>query len=386
MQHQRIRLAHICEGFEGGVCTYFRTIIPELTKKEFEITLILSLECNEPNSYKVIDGLKKYGVRIKVVPMVNQVNLFQDIRSFFVLLTFLKRERFNIVHTHCSKAGLLGRICAFLVCTKAILHTPHCFAFMRCKSKFRKQLYLLVEQLLGKITTKLIAVSESEAQSAINLDIISPLRCSVVNNALDTMKPLAGSFEKATIKQAYNICKNALVVSTICRLVDYKGINHFLEAVRICPVDNVVFLVVGNGKLKTKIQRFIRSYQLSDKVRLIGHVADIDKIYAISDIVVLCSDAEGQSYSLLEAMRAKCAIVATSVPGNRDLILHGQTGNLTECNPCSIAAAIELLLNNEAERKKYTENAYDYVCKYHNLEKQVIRLKNIYKTCVNIKE
>jgi glycosyltransferase involved in cell wall biosynthesis len=109
----------------------------------------------------------------------------------------------------------------------------------------------------------------------------------------------------------------------------------------------------------------------------------MESIYAISDIVALCSDAEGQPYLLLEAMRAGCAVVAMGVFGSAELIQHGKTGLLTESTPKSIAAAIDKLLVDKGKRDEYVENAYAYVCRCHSLEKQVSELTQIYESFVN---
>jgi glycosyltransferase involved in cell wall biosynthesis len=162
--------------------------------------------------------------------------------------------------------------------------------------------------------------------------------------------------------------------------VDYKGIFRFLEAARLSRTANAKFLVAGDGNLRKRAERFVRENRLCDKVRLLGHVSDMASIYTVSDVVALCSDAEAQPYLLLEAMRARRPIVATSVIGNRELISHGKTGLLVAMQPKCIADAIDRLLSNEEKRKQYAENAYAFFCRHHTLDKQISELVNTYNS------
>ena len=141
-------------------------------------------------------------------------------------------------------------------------------------------------------------------------------------------------------------------------------------------------MIAGQGKLSAPAVRFINQNRLDQKVRLLGYVSDMQRLYDISDIVALCSDAEAQPYLLIEAMKAKCPIVATSVIGNNDLISQGKTGLLVRPEAASIAIAIDELLGNKDKANEYAANAYAYFCNHHTLENQVSKLAEIYKSCV----
>lgn len=383
MHDKKIKVVHILEGFWGGTSTYICTVLPQLVQKGFDVTLIGSLNRCCPDAQTRISELRASGVKVHIIPMYREINPLKDIYSFAIILRLLLRNKFDIVHTHCSKAGALGRVAGFLAGKNTRLHTPHCFAFMRCNSRFKKLLYSVLEKLLGRLTTKLVAVSSSEAAVAVRSRIVSAHKCATVRNGLSNGQfslnvPL--STKDSLSKTSLGLDKDTQVVTTACRLVEYKGIFRFLRAAGLSRACNAVFLIAGDGKLKGPAERFIRENQLSNRVRLLGHVSDIEQIYAISDVVTLCSDAEAQPYSLLEAMRAKCPIVATSVIGNKELISHDGTGLLVEPTPASIARAIDKLLTNRVKRNKYAENAYAYFCKNHTLEKQISELMEVYRS------
>ena len=107
----------------------------------------------------------------------------------------------------------------------------------------------------------------------------------------------------------------------------------------------------------------------------------MEQLYRISDVAVLCSDAEAQPYLILEAMRAGCAIIATNVAGNKELLAE-ERGILVGPAPQSLALAVESLLADENKRTLYAKKAYDYFSIHHTLEAQISKLSNVYMTCI----
>lgn len=384
MRNEPIKIVHILEGFVGGLSTYVYTVLPQLAQNGFDVTLICSLKRACPNAPELISELKRNGVKVHIIPMYRKISPLKDIRSFAVILNLLLKHKFDIIHTHCSKAGALGRIAAVLAGIKIRLHSSHCFAFLRCGNRFNKLLYLAAEQQFGKLTTKFVAVSSSEADVAVNSNIVPRHKCVVIKNGL-----LKNQLSTSTVfsktdpinKLLLDLDKGTKVVTTACRLVEYKGIFRFIEAARISRTRRAVFLIAGEGRLKPSIEKFISKNKLSKKVRLLGYVPNMKQIYAISDVIALCSDSEAQPYVLLEAMQAKCPIVATSVIGNRELVTQ-EMGVLVEPTPVSIAMAIDELLADESRRSQYAKKAYAYFCENHSLEKQISELTRIYKSCV----
>ena len=377
----KTKVVHILEGFLGGTSTYMSTVLPELARKGYDVTLIGSVNRCSPDAAVKISELRANGVKVHIVPMYREINPFKNVYSFALVLRLLSENKFDIVHTHCSKAGTLGRVAAVLTGNRVRLHTPHCFAFTRCQGRIRKSLYFVLEKLLGRLTTELVTVSRSETEIAVRSRIVPGHRCTRVGNGLPTNSfhsNRALSDRNVTDKASLGLSKDTQVVTTACRLVEYKGILRFLKAAGLSRAPDAVFLVAGDGELRASAERFISENGLSNKVKLLGHVSDMEQIYAISDVVALCSDAEGQPYLLLEAMRAKRPIVATSVIGNKELISHDRTGLLAAPTPESIANAIDELLADKDRRSRYAQNAYAYFCRHHTLEKQIAKLTEVY--------
>lgn len=183
---------------------------------------------------------------------------------------------------------------------------------------------------------------------------------------------------KAAYKKELGIEDNCRVVATVCRLTGYKGVGRFIEAAELCKSENAVFVVTGEGQLRGHIEKIIDEKGLRRKVLLLGQVRDMSRLYGICDAVAICSLAEGQSYVILEAMRSRCAVVASSVVGNVEL-LDGARGVLVENKAEDIAAGIDSILSDNQSSERMRDRAYEYFLKNHNVEKQVDELSVIYK-------
>lgn len=376
MKQDSLKIVHIVEAFAGGLATYMRLVLPELICGGFDVTLICSLERACPSALKTVPMLRERGIKVLVVPMTRSIRPLRDVRSVIRIYRILRQGRFGIVHTHCSKAGGLGRLAALLAGVDVILHTPHCFAFLRSCGTLGRFVYLNMERLLGIVTTRLIAVSQSEGDIAVSKRIVRPRKCVVVNNGLADKV----YYDDAVGNNNTDISKTTRFVTTVCRLVDYKGVFRFLRAAQMVSSEKVIFQIVGQGQLQSALREYVDSNGLADKVKLLGHRDNMEDIYRMTDVIALCSDGEGQPYSLLEAMGAGCAIVATRVPGNSELIVHEHSGYLTQTNPGAIARAFDLLLDDEAKRRRYSKNAYDYFRRDHLLTRQVSKLAEIYRS------
>ena len=386
MRENRIKIVHILEGFVGGLCTYMCAVLPQLAKNGFDVTLICSVKRGCPNAPELISELGRKQVKVYVIPIYRGIKPFRDLCSFFIILNLLLKNKFDIVHTHCSKAGALGRTAAVLAGIKIRLHSSHCFAFLRCENRFAKLLYLFIERVLGRLTTKFAAVSQSERDAAVSSNIFPYHKCVVIKNCLESNTAFTNTDSREKKREdsrvLFGIDKDRRVVATACRLIEYKGIFRFLEAAKISRSTNTVFLIAGEGRLRPAIERFIHENGLNGKVKLAGYVTDMERLYAVCDVIVLCSDCEGMPYLLLEAMRAKCPVVATAVPGNKELISQDR-GMLVKPAAASIAAAIDELLADEQKQRKYTENAYAHFCRHHTLEKQISKLAQVYRSCIS---
>lgn len=384
MSLRAVKVAHVVEALEGGVLTYMRTVLPRLAALGCRVSLVYSPNRNWPGTFDVVSFLSKCGVSVRIVPMSRDIRLAADGMALVKLCEVLSEGRFDVVHTHCSKAGALGRIAARLVGIKAVLHTPHCFAFLRCGGRVRRWTYLNLERLLGRMTLMLLGVSRQEHELATKSQIVPSARSEYLDNPLEDRTGLdrgPSTGRRALLRRSFDIPREAAVVITVCRLVESKGVLTFLRAAELSRTPGAVFLAAGEGELRPRAEKWIRRRGLGDKVRLLGYVDAMDDLYEVADVVVLCSRAEGRPYALLEAMRSGRAIVAASVPGNTGLIRHEITGHLVAPEAGCVAEAVDSLLADEQMRRRYGRNARACVRKFHSPETHAAKLLRIYQRC-----
>ena len=380
---RKVKIVHVVEGFVGGLTTYLFSVLPELQKHDFQVHLICSLERLTTDTTEKLDRLRETGVVVHIVPMTRKIRPLRDIYCFIMILKLLRKYDFNIIHTHCSKAGAIGRTAAKVAGVKAIIHSAHCFAFIRCQNTVLKKIYHVLEQFLAKFTTKFIAVSEVEVEIGVEAAIFSQDKCVSINNGLRFSGEdftAEQTENRVSVRSSFGLSETEVVVLTACRLVGYKGLLDFIEAAKLVH-GNCIFMIAGEGPDRNKIQKHIIDMGLSQKVKMLGHLSDMTDLYTISDIAVLCSTAEAQPYFLLEAMRAKLYIVATDVPGNHELVGHTR-GLLVEISPQKIAQAIDKLIDDADKKELNLDAVYSYVKKNHSLHIQTERLVKVYESAM----
>lgn len=378
MSQPTLHIVHIVECFGGGVSTYLRLVLPELAQQNFSITLICSLNRHCPSTKKTVNILRQHNINICIIPMTRSINPISDLISLVRIMLILFNRKPDIVHTHGSKAGALGRIAAWFTAIPIRLHTPHCFAHLRTRSTFHHKLYLHLERLLGKITTTLLAVSSSEATIAIQNKIVPSGKCQIIPNALPIIpaneKRLghtsAGRYPRT--KKSLGLNDKTFIVTTVTRTGPAKGLTRFLKLANSWPDNNTHFLIAGVNQPANTRQK--------SNIYWLGFCRDIKSIYKLSDVIVLASDAEGQSYALLESMQAGCAVLATHVPGNIDLIHHHKTGLLVDTTSDSLHDGLVQLHNDPVLRQRLGENAHDLIFQKHKLNDQAHRLADSYRT------
>ena len=381
MKRHPPKVAHVTEAFAGGVVTYLRNVLPALVRRGCSVTLICSAHRSWPRGPRVLGELATAGVAVRPLVMSRSIRPLADLIALWTMWRLFVAGRFDVVHTHASKAGLIGRIAARLAGVRLVVHSPHCFAFLRCDGRLRRAVYIIVERVLGWLTHTLIAVSPSECQTAVKLRILPRTKCRFVNNGLaPASRPYAsrGDFHSEPKDSVLPVSPNSKVVATVCRLVKDKGVMCFANAARLSRTENAVFLFVGEGRSRPQLEHWVQDRGLQDRVRFLGYRDDMEALYQRVDLVVLCSRAEGESYVLLEAMRARRAIIATDVEGNSDLIVHGTSGHLVRAEPGEVAAAIDYLLSHGEIRAEYAANAYEAFRRDHRLDVQVSGLLDLY--------
>ena len=177
-----VKITHIVKDLVGGMSTYLCNVLVRLKEIGFDVTLMYSPDRRDTGSLVNIDRLKEYGIKIYTVTMTRAINPVVDLYCLFILTKIFVKENFDIINTHCSKAGALDRIAAKLAGNGKVYHSSHCFAFLRCGNFVTKKIYFFIERFFAGFTTKFIAVSDSDANSAKSWRVFGEDKCVIVNS------------------------------------------------------------------------------------------------------------------------------------------------------------------------------------------------------------
>ncbi len=280
----------------------------------------------DPGFPAELEALEREGVGVVRMPMVREVAPGRDLVHTHALAALLKRLRPEIVHTHSSKGGAIGRAASLATRIGARVHTPHTFAFLFTAmfGPARRGLYRSIEVLLGRATARTIAVSASEAETFRRARVVPAERIRVVPNGVDPACFLAA--EPADLA-CFGLDPARPTAAVIGLVYSGKGQDLALRCLAANGCEELQLLVVGPGEL-APLEAQSRELGLDGRVRFLGPRSDVPALLAAIDFLILPSRWEGMPYIVLEAMASARAVAATPVDGARDLIVHGTTGRI----------------------------------------------------------
>jgi glycosyltransferase involved in cell wall biosynthesis len=259
-----------------------------------------------------------------------------------------------------------------------VVHTPHCWPFLRCQSRLAAWCSLGIERTLAWGPQCLLHVSRSQQQAALNAGIGRSAVHAVIPNALPrTDEGLDG----ANARRELDIAPGTPVVGTLCRLVAYKCVDHLLAAAVSVRrhVPNVLFLVAGDGPQRQRLAGMAQRLGLSGAVRWLGYRSDARRSLSALDLFVLCSRAEGMPYALLEAAQAGVPVAASAVPGNIDVIEHERNGLLYDWGRTdSLSDAILRCLTDQPLRLRLAQASRENAHSTCGLDRQVDVMIELY--------
>jgi glycosyltransferase involved in cell wall biosynthesis len=266
----------------------------------------------------------------------------RDVLGLIELIRVIRRVRPDIVHTHSSKAGVLGRMAAAFCRVPAILFTAHGWAF-KAETGFRSRLYLQADRLTSRVTDTVICVSETERREGLAARTCRPDRTIVIRNGVDT--------------SLFTVRTHAAVawprIMSVGRLKAPKDFGTLLRALAL--IEEVPFsaTLLGDGPDRPMLEAQLHELGLDDRVDLAGERDDVPALLAESDCFVLSSTSEGLPISVLEAMASGLPVVATDVGGVHELVEAGATGYLVPPrDPAALAEALRSLLTDVELRRR----------------------------------
>ena len=292
----------------------------------------------------------EHGIPTSVIPsLVNYIRPIVNLKALLQLIALMRQGKFDVVHTHSSVAGVVGRIAAFITRVPVIVHHVHGWGIQENMSTAVRTLYLTLEKLCAPFTDRLIAVSVPTIQKGLAYGICKEEKFALIYNGINLEK-FRQKVDHQKVYSDLGLDPSCKIVGMIARLDQQKNPLDFIRAAAIVVKDypKVQFLIAGDGSLRAECENLIDELNLRGKFFLLGYRDDISRIMPILTFTVLSSLWEGLPVVFQEAMSAGKPIVANDVDGARDVIIDGETGYLvTPHQPNEMAERILYLLKND---------------------------------------
>jgi glycosyltransferase involved in cell wall biosynthesis len=287
--------------------------------------------------------------------LVREISPIRDLLAFFSLWRFFIAEKPDIVHTHSSKAGIIGRLAAWAAGVKIIVHTYHGFGFHDFQNPLVKKNYVLLERLCSHFTHALIFVSRSNWDYALKNGIGPESRFHLIRSGVDLSRFPVKVEDRALKKKELGFDSEALLVVSIGNLKPQKNPLDFVAtAARVSEeIPQARFLFIGDGSLRFKAENFARELGVFKKIRFPGWRKDAAEWLAVADVFVLTSLWEGLPRALVEAMKSGLPCAAYAVDGISEMIRDGENGFIIPVKDVESLSkrVIDLLRDPELRRK-----------------------------------
>jgi len=320
---------------------------------------------------------------IFVSSLVRLVHPWKDLVCLFVIYRLCRKEKFDLVHTHSSKAGILGRWAAKLAGVKKIVHTFHGFGFNDFQKPWIKWVFIWAERITAVITSKMVVVSSENIKKALACKIGTPGKYIVIHSGIKVQDYLTLTIDKAIARKKIGLAENVPVVGMVACFKPQKAPLDFIRIAQLVKikVPQVKFILVGDGNLRPAIEDLIKNLSLENTVLLLGWRDDVPALIKLMDVCVLTSLWEGLPRVILEAFVSGIPVVATPADGTREVIKDGLTGFLVEFHDLdSFAEKITACLEDPEKSKKVIENAAKLVTGSFNIEIMVQEIAHLYES------
>jgi len=332
-----------------------------------------------------VSSTAEYETRF-VPSLMRQISPFHDLIALAHIWILCVLIRPDIIHTHSSKAGIIGRWAAFFAGVPVIIHTYHGFGFNDFQPFLIKFILQFTEYLTAPITTTIVVVSSENIQKGLLSCIGKRGQYVVIHSGIKVSDFAAVQEDKIeNARREIGIKKGIPVIGMIGCFKPQKAPLDFIYLAKKVSDKrpDVQFVLIGDGLLRPQIESEIERLNLKDKIILTGWRRDISSCIALFDILVLTSLWEGLPRVFPEAMAAGKPIVATWVDGAREAVLHGINGYLVAPHDVDKMSGYVLrLLDNPDERRRFGAYGKRRVYPAYDIDEMVRQLDELYQRCV----
>jgi len=374
-----VRILHVITQLElGGAQQSTLELLRRLDRRRYLPTLLTS-----PGGPLEADARAIPDLEVCLLPSLTRaIHPWRDLRALRALTAFMRAGRFDLVHTHSSKAGILGRWAARRARIPVTCHTIHGFAFHAHQPPWVRRAYEAAERLAARVTTHLIAVSGHDERIGVAAGIGQPWQYRRIPYGIDLARFHRNGLTPRTARGRLGLRPDAPTIGTVACFKPQKALGDFLA---VCArvrraVPEAQAVVAGDGRLRPQLERRRRALGLDGAVRFLGWRRDIPEVLAALDVFVLTSRWEGLPVAVLEAQAMGVPVVVTDTGGVRDGIANGSDGFLAPIGDVEgLSRPVEALLRDPGLARAVAARGAEQVRACHSIERMVQDTERLYK-------
>jgi len=365
----------------GGAQENTLATVLGLRQRDYEVTLMTGPSWGEEG--EILSEALEEGLEVVILPeLVREIHPWKDLACLIKLSSWLARNRYDIIHTHSSKAGFLGRLAARFRRIPVVVHTPHGHVFHSYFHPWKERLFLSLERKAALWANRLIALTERCREEHLTLGVGIQEKWVTIPSGVKEryfQEPLCQNEE---ILSRFKVASDRRIIGFVGRLAPVKGARYLIEALPqiFKTIPKTHCFVVGDGEEKSRLQERVAELGLNGGVTFTGHQEKIPEWMSLFDILVVPSLNEGMGRVIAEGGLLAKAVVGTRVGGIPDLIEDGQTGLLVEPrNPAEIAGAVTRLLADPALSERLGKRLRAKVLQGFTEDQMVERIHRLYQ-------
>lgn len=376
---RRLRVAHVitrlCKG--GAQENTFHSV--RLANRErFDVDLICGNTA--PQEPSMEGAIRDAGIEIVRAPsLVRNPSPLRDLRAYRELVALFRDRRYDIVHTHTSKAGYLGRMAAAKARVPIVVHTPHGHIFFGYFNRLLTAFYTLLERQAARKTDTLIELTQRGVEQHLAEGVGTPGQWTSIFSGIDPVPFENAVAQRDQARAALGVTRSEFLVGGVGRLEPVKGFSYFVRAARIIAesLPSARFVLAGDGSERAALEHTAKS---GPRIEFLGMREDVPALMAAMDVCIVPSINEGMGRVILEAGAAGTPVVATNVGGIPEVVREAKTGLLVRPrDETGIASAVLSLAADPVQRKRMGEAAREHAHQF-TLARMVDLIESLYET------
>ncbi|HJO92087.1 MAG TPA: glycosyltransferase family 4 protein [Victivallales bacterium] len=364
----KLKICHIITRMIiGGAQENTLLSVVGLIEKGHDVTLVTG-PTSGPEGKLLYENylVQKYNIKIvEIRSLARNINPLKDLKAYFNIKKYLKKNQFDVVHTHSSKAGIIGRYAAYTVKVPYIVHTIHGQAFHRNETKIKNFLYQRLEKWSAGKCNKIYAVAQAMIDQCIEKNIAKPDKYKLIYSGMD-LGPFLKHSENTVLKQKLKIPENSPVIGTVARLFPLKGYDYLIDVVSkiVKQIPELRVVIVGDGILKDELEKQISDLGVSENFIFAGLINpnEIPEYINVMDVLLHLSLREGLPRAVVQALASGKPAIGFNLDGTPEVIVNNKTGYIAESGDIDKVYEYTIkLLKNPELAKELGRNGREFV-------------------------